>query len=280
MKYRFLRFPEGKFKAVTVSYDDGTRSDLRLAEMIDKYGMRATFNICSTSVGRENNLSKDELLDLISRGHEIANHGANHLALGISSHLDGIRDVLDCRLGLEGLLDRNITGFAYPDTMRNISGENYESIRSYLKALGISYARLAGKDNDLFSLPEDFHAWMPTAHHNNPDLFEYIDKFLALDEEKLYRASRHPRLFYLWGHSSEFENAGNWDRLEKIAQKLSGKSNIWYATNMQIYEYVRAYESLVFRADNSAVYNPSLITVCFNADGKNYTVRSGETVKL
>ena len=32
MRYRFLRFPEGKFKAVTFSYDDGLHADIRLAK--------------------------------------------------------------------------------------------------------------------------------------------------------------------------------------------------------------------------------------------------------
>ena len=281
MKYRFLRFPAGRFKAVTLSYDDGVRSDLRLADIIDKYGVKATFNICRSIVGTsEDRLGTDDLLSLISRGHEIANHGDRHVALGISRHLDGIRDVLDCRTGLEEALDRIVTGFAYPDTMRNIKGENYELIKSYLSALGMSYARLCGGDNDKFDLPDDFYAWMPTAHHNNAEVFDYIDRFLSLDENKLYCATRHPRLFYLWGHSFEFDRAGNWDRLEQICEKLSHKADIWYATNIEICEYVRAYESLIFRADNTAVYNPSLITVWFYADGKTYSVKSGETLKL
>ena len=41
MKYIFLRFPEGKFKAVTLSYDDGQYHDVRLAQTLDKYGIKA-----------------------------------------------------------------------------------------------------------------------------------------------------------------------------------------------------------------------------------------------
>lgn len=47
MRYCFLRFPEGKFKAVTLSYDDGVHADIRFAGILDKYGMKGTFNINS-----------------------------------------------------------------------------------------------------------------------------------------------------------------------------------------------------------------------------------------
>lgn len=44
MRNVFMRYPEGKMKAVTFSYDDGVPQDKRLAELFDKYGMKATFN--------------------------------------------------------------------------------------------------------------------------------------------------------------------------------------------------------------------------------------------
>ena len=45
MKYRFLRFPEGKQKAVTLSYDDGCKEDIRFSDVITKYGLKCTFNL-------------------------------------------------------------------------------------------------------------------------------------------------------------------------------------------------------------------------------------------
>lgn len=51
MKYRFLRFPEGRAKAVTFSYDDGCRDDIRFARTIDRYGIKCTFNINSRLLG-------------------------------------------------------------------------------------------------------------------------------------------------------------------------------------------------------------------------------------
>lgn len=41
----YMRFPSGKYKAVTFSYDDGFCTDIRLAPTLDKYGLKGTFNI-------------------------------------------------------------------------------------------------------------------------------------------------------------------------------------------------------------------------------------------
>ena len=282
MRYRFLRYPEGKFKAVTFSYDDGSKSDLKLCEILERHAMKCTLNLCSSMIGdNPNRLTEDDIKEyIIGRGHEIATHGECHKALGLISDVNGIQDTINCRLGLEKRFDTIIRGMAYPDTPKNIKGEKYAKIKEYLTALGIVYARSLGADNDVFDLPEDFHLWIPSAHHQNEKIFDYIDKFLSLDDKKLYCASRWPRLFYIWGHSSEFNSNNNWDRLESICEKLGGRDDTWYATNIEIYEYVNAYNSLVFSADNSRVYNPTLIDVWFDGDGTLYCVKSGEQLIL
>jgi len=42
-----MLFPNGKIKAVTLSYDDGVEQDIRLIEIMKKYGLKGTFNINS-----------------------------------------------------------------------------------------------------------------------------------------------------------------------------------------------------------------------------------------
>jgi len=96
-----------------------------------------------------------------------------------------------------------------------------------------------------------------------------------------YCSSRAPWLFYIWGHSFEFDHKeGGWDHAENFCKKLSGRPDVWYATNIEIYDYIQAYNSLIFRADNTAVYNPTLIKVWFDIDGTLYSVAPGETLKI
>ncbi len=285
MRYRFLRFPEGKSRAVTFSYDDGVRQDIRLSQILNQYGLKCTFNHNSRSLRAAPGLTREEVVEyILGKGHEVAVHGSYHRAEGTLRPIEGIRDVLDNRVELEDAYGIIIRGMAYPDSGITYftNGASYESIRQYLKELDIAYARTLSGDNDSFALPQDFYAWMPTAHHDNPCIFEYIDKFLRIDlhAPEAYGAKRQPRLFYMWGHSYEFDKKDNWAHLEEICRKLSFHEDIWYATNMEIYNYVTAYHALIYSADGTRVYNPSLYTVWFDVDREVYSVKPGETIRL
>ncbi len=279
MSYRFMCYPGGVRKAVTFSYDDGSTDDLRLAEIFNKYGIKGTFNINSDRLLRGNGISVTDVKSMIESGHEIAVHGKFHKANGICRPIDGIRDVLTCREELENALGKIIRGMAYPDTgITNFSnGTDYDTVRRYLKDLGIVYSRTLGGDNNNFALPTDWYAWMPSFHHSNPDADRFIDEFLSLELENNYHAMRHPRLLYIWGHSFEFTENDSWSLIDNICKRIGCRGDIWYASNIEIYEYVNAFNSLVWSADGKIVYNPTLYTLWFIDGNTRYSVAPGET---
>ena len=281
MQYLFLRFPEGKTKAVTLSYDDNSIHNIRFSDTISKYGLKCTFNL---NTERTTNAFKQADVEehILKQGHEVAVHGLQHRAPGTLRAIEGIKDVLNCRLELESRYGMIIRGMAYPDSGINCihPGTDYETIRNYLKELGIVYSRTLGGDNNKFQLPTDWYAWMPSMHHANPNAMEYIDDFLKIDVNGTYVSARYPRLCYIWGHAHEFERNQNWDLLDNICEKIANKEDIWYATNIEIYNYVEAYKSLVFSADGNTVYNPTLYEIWFDVDKKLYNIKSGETIKI
>lgn len=288
MRYRFLRFPGGKPKAVTFSYDDGMRHDIRHAETLNRYGMKCTYNINSGMMGQHEDsrrmMASEIQKYILDAGHEVAIHGDQHIASGSVSSVVGIRDALNCRLALENEFGCIIRGMAFPDSgiTRFHNGTTKEQVKKYLKDLGIVYARTLGGDNDKFELPQDFLEWMPTVHNRNPKVYEYIDEFLEIDytSSKMYVMRSWPKLFYMWGHSFEFGDNDDWQHWETICKKLANKEDIWYATNIEIYEYVEAYQSLVFSADETIAYNPTLKTIWFEVDRKPYSIEPGETLKI
>lgn len=286
MRYRFLRFPGGKPKAVTFSYDDGCRADLKLSALLCKHGLKGTFNLNSAWFGKDTNdwhLTKEEIKEnIINKGHEIAVHGAEHKANGNIRVIEGIQDVLNCRLGLEKEFDTIVRGMAYPDTgiCSFHGGTTMSDIETYLKSLDIVYARTLGQRNESFDLPLNWYQWMPTAHHDTDNVFELINRFVSYRLTDTFLANRTPKLFYLWGHAYEFNDNNNWDKMEQICEKLGGKEDTWYATNIEIYEYVQAYHSLVYSADSSKIYNPTLKTIWFEIDDLPYTIKPGETLKI
>ncbi len=285
MRYVFMRFPEGKGKCVTLSYDDARKSDIRFSDLLQKYGLKCTFNVTGEKFrSPKDNLTADEIKKyIIDRGHEVALHNYNHRASGYLRSIEGIREVLDNRTELEQEFDMIIRGMAYPDSGIHVFSNpdyTYEKVKNYLTELDVAYARNTATDNG-FDLPNDWHNWKPTAHHDRENVFELIDQFLKIDlSENMYIASRRSRLFYLWGHSFEFDSKNNWDHGEEVMKKLSGHDDIWYATNIEIYDYVQAYNSLVYSADGTRIYNPTLKTIWLDIDKKVYEIKSGETLKL
>lgn len=285
MRYVFMRFPEGKAKCVTLSYDDARKSDIRFSDLLQEYGLKCTFNVTGEKFrSPKDNLTSDEIREyIINRGHEVAIHNYNHRASGYLRPIEGIREALDNRTELEQEFDMIIRGMAYPDSGIHVFSNpdyTYEKVKNYLTELDIAYSRNTATDNG-FELPNDWHNWKPTAHHDRENVFELIDQFLKIDlSENMYIASRRSRLFYLWGHSFEFDNKNNWDHGEEVMKKLSGHDDIWYATNIEIYDYVQAYNSLVYSADGTRIYNPTLKTIWLDIDKKVYEIKSGETLKL
>lgn len=87
-------------------------------------------------------------------------------------------------------------------------------------------------------------------------------------------------MFYLWGHAYEFEANDNWNIIEEFAEYLGGRDDIWYATNGGIFKYIKAFKSLETAADGRTVYNPTLYTLFFESDGKEFEIKPGETVKI
>ena len=286
MHYRFLRFPGGKDKAVTLSYDDGVRSDLRLLERVQHYGLRCTLNLCSFSLTAKPDgryLTPEEIeAQILAQGHEIAIHGAAHKANGCVRAIEGIQDVLECRLALEKRFGQIIRGMAYPDCgiTHCSSGMTKDCVKVYLRDFDIAYERSLGVDGERFTLPEDWLEWIPTVHHSDPHAISYAEHFVSLDIQNAYCANREARLFYLWGHSFEFDQQDNWKLLDELCERISGQKEIWYATNMEIYNYVTAYRKLIFSADGQIAMNPTLQDIWFDYDGQLYLIPTGQTIRL
>jgi hypothetical protein len=114
-----------------------------------------------------------------------------------------------------------------------------------------------------------------TCHHNDPRLMELARKFVEKPHQYL------PQLFYLWGHSYEFEDNNNWNVIEEFTDYMSGREDtVWYATNLEIYEYIEDFNRLVSRVDGSAIHNPTARTIWFYLNKKIYSLKAGETIRI
>lgn len=270
MDKRVLRFPMGKKKAVTLSYDDNMEADKKLIQLMEKYRIKGTFNLIPGWFAKEGTVyPKEETYRLATEkmakemyDHplvEVANHGNLHKFMTTLSTAEMADDMLTCRKSLEKLFGRIVRGMAYP------YGWYSKELQDVLAMCGVVYSRTVESTHS-FELPFDWLLWNPTCHHDDEKLMELADEFLAMDVPDA------PKLFYIWGHTYEFERNNNWDMFESFMQKISGKEDIWYSTNVEIYDYVQAYERLEFSADGTRIYNPSKIPVWLEIDGNMHKI--------
>jgi peptidoglycan/xylan/chitin deacetylase (PgdA/CDA1 family) len=275
LRHDITLFPNGKEKAFTLSYDDGVIQDKHFIELLKKYHLKATFNLNSGTFGDVDHyqhlvvdhvkVNQEEVKELY-KGYEVAVHTITHPDLPKIPSSMVSYEVSGDKHNLEEIVGYPVRGMAYP------FGTYNDRVVEVLKNAGIEYSRTV-KSTHHFSLPENFLVWNPTCHHDDKELMALADQFLALT-----RASAS--IFYVWGHTYEFDNNNNWDTIEKLFEKISGKDNIWYATNIEIVDYLNAVKQLKYSADGKMIYNPTDKEVWLRIFRKDYKVGSGETVHI
>mgnify|MGYP000875227176 CR=1 FL=1 len=258
-------FPGGKFKALTMSYDDGKEADRRLIEIFNRYGIKATFHLNSGLLGRDGRIPATEVKSLY-RGHEVAAHSVTHPTIARCPQELMVHELLQDRILLESLVGYPVRGLSYPN------GSHSPQLRALLPHLGFAYARVVGNTHS-FSLPEDLYQWQSTCHHNH-NLLANGERFVSFHKKQyLY-------LMYVWGHSYEFDNDQNWDLIEEFCKLTGNRDDIWYAANLEIVDYLAAFDRLQFAASGSFVYNPSVQSVWLSVDGTVIEVKAGQQVQL
>lgn len=273
----WMRFPDGKSKALTLSYDDGVEQDIQLISILSRYGLKCTFNLNSGlfasadtiypkgTGGRRMTLQRC-IETYAASGHEVALHGFHHAHMEELSPADAMLDIIQDRQTLESVFGRMVRGMAYP------FGTYSDDLVNVLRMMGVAYARTV-ESTKSFSVPRDWLRMPATCHHADPQLPELSKRFLEAAVDK------DPLLFYLWGHSYEFERDNNWGIIEDFAEQMGGRNDIWYATNMEIYEYVTAFRSLILSPGLQWVYNPSDKPIWFANNGTIQKIESGERKK-
>ena len=198
-------------KIVLLSFDDGAVQDARLVQLLNKYGIPATFNLNS---GLEDFVWEYEGKPVIRqklsevaeqyRGHEIASHSLHHYRLETLPPPQLRREVEeDCKT-LKSIFGVKELGFAVPFT---VCGEReIHIIRRFVR-----YIRLS-EFADSFELPADPYHIPIHGLYNDPDIREKIEAFAG---------SELPvSLFVMAGHSYELDMLNHWTYLEELLQFL------------------------------------------------------------
>lgn len=263
----FDLFPGGCNKALSMSYDDGSVHDRRLVEIFNRYGIRGSFFLNSGRLGRDGIVSGAEVPSLY-RGHEVGAHTVSHPNMPALSRERILWELAEDRRALEDLVEYPVRGVAYPGGLYN------ELVLEALPVLGFDYAR-TNLSTFKFAIPESFYEWKFCCRHGAS--LEWGKKFLELPPRG------GPQLLQVMGHSHEFERQGNWNLIEEFCYTIGGRSDIWYATNIEIVEYLKAVRGVRSTVDGTIMYNPSGVTIWFSdwgRDGAAASIPPGGMVSL
>ena len=259
-------FKDFKPKALTMSYDDGAKFDRKLVEIFDRYGIRGTFHLNSGRFGDDWAITEAEIPTLY-RNHEVSCHTVSHFHPDRIPTAAFVNEIYRDRETLEKACGYIVRGMSYP------YGVWTGDAVKILRAIGMKYSRTTNTTKS-FYLPDDFMIWNPTCHHDNPALFELLENFKNLT------GAHRMSLMYVWGHSHDLDRNGNWDRIEKFCAEASGMEDVWYATNIEICDYVTAMRCLEISADGTMIYNPSATAVYAKENGREFVIEGGKTVNF
>lgn len=271
-RIRLDRFPGGKMHAVTFSYDDGRIQDKKLVKLFNDNGLKGTFHLNSSDMTKAYEFLKNaeyiapEEIKNLYKGHEVSCHTETHPYPCDVPDATLLQEVLRNKNFLEKYSEGLVRGMSYP------FGQCDDRVINICRTAGMEYSRTVNSTRSYF-LPGDFMRWEPSFHHSQVSR-KTVDDFLAKQK------CPQPRLLYVWGHSYEFDEYGGWDEFTDFCEYVSGRDEIWYATNIEIFDYISAARSLKFSAESSLVYNPSAIDVWFSVDDNAVCVRSGETLAI
>lgn len=258
-------YPNGCTKALTLSYDDGRIYDRKLVEILDCAGLKATFHLNSGNLGKGGYVTPQELPALY-KNHEIACHGVTHRHPLQLTREQWVAEVWQDRLTLEQLSGRIVQGMSYA------FGEYNAALTDALRAMGITYSRTV-ESTGSFRLPRELLRWQPTCHHND-HLLERAQKFLHTP------GYESMPLFYVWGHSFEFENEQTWPLIEEFAGTVGGHKEIWYATNGEVADYLRALRALRQSADGKLLQNTAAQRVWLLDGDQVRVIKPGQILHL
>jgi hypothetical protein len=266
-------YPQGKRKAFNITYDDGVLQDVRFVSLLNKYGLKGTFNLNSQLMEQEfewrhengmivKRLSLDAAKHLYD-GHEIAAHTLTHPFLQDKSAQQLRWEIGEDKRRLEAFFGREVAGFGVPFDYYD------ERIAGCVRECGFVYGRMS-EETHHYTPWQDPYFWRCGIFHLAPELDEYIDGFMATDEELA--------LCQIVGHSYDLDAEHLWSKMENILCRMAKDADILPMTHLEVVRYLRAMEQAEILEES--IHNPTNTTLWFCVDGDTICVEPGQTKEV
>lgn len=220
---------------IVTSWDDGHPADLRVAEMLNHYGITGTFFVSARNIEGYPVMNKNELRT-IDAEHEVGNHTYSHRRLDSVSDDIACEEIVTGKSFLEDTLGHEVPGFCYPggriteaaiDCLRRCNTRYARSIESFRLDIG----------NDVYRMPTTIQV---SPHRKSAYIRNLVKRgnvgkrfhcfTRAMMGSSVWQtleniateSSAQSDVFHFWGHSWEIETLDLWDSLERFLSFLQG----------------------------------------------------------
>jgi peptidoglycan/xylan/chitin deacetylase (PgdA/CDA1 family) len=235
------------FKSITISVDDAHPSDLRTAELLDRFGLKATFYIPKTNPEREV-MSTGQIRQIASR-FDTGAHTVSHRSLKWMPDAEAYSEIVDGRRWLEDTTGNPVRAFCYPQ------GKFNSGTPRLVEKAGFTGARSCMFNLNAF--PANPFLWGVSSHAYSHSIriqlqhallegnFRGVGSFLSVHKlttdwaEHFRHAVNHVEkqggVAHLYFHSWEIDEQQQWQKLEQVLSFVSRRQNFLYLTNAQLF---------------------------------------------
>jgi peptidoglycan/xylan/chitin deacetylase (PgdA/CDA1 family) len=220
------------------SWDDVTRLDLKLCELLETYKLKGTFFVVNNWIGKE--ISRGELQH-ISEIHELGAHTLNHVDLTQVAMEVAEKEISESKRLLENLVGKPVTSFAYPKGHYTKAHVVMVRNAKYLCARTTKpfYVKTTGN-------PYELNVTIWTHPHRLRDirgmfrlskLFPNlvvnplrIKKWSELGKQIFDVLLESGGVFHFFGHAWQVEEIDGWRKLEDLLAHIAFRKNVIYVT--------------------------------------------------
>jgi peptidoglycan/xylan/chitin deacetylase (PgdA/CDA1 family) len=228
-------------KQITTSWDDGYILDFKLAELLQKYNLPATFYIPQTNSERP--VMSPQQIKILAKDFEIGGHTLHHVRLRSADKEFLEEEIKGSYDWLCDLLGEAPVSFCFPGGVYNAATS--KSVFQYGYKLARTTELFSTKS---FTAGQVLATTLQAYPHSAFTYAKHLAKrkrattllawlkgsetnLAKLAGHHLNHISKNGGCFHLWGHSWEIEEHDLWKELEELFKIISNRAGFTYVQN-------------------------------------------------
>jgi peptidoglycan-N-acetylglucosamine deacetylase len=261
-----------KYRYLTISIDDGHPADLRVAELLARFGLTATFYIPAHNPERE--VIMQSQVRQLAANFEIGCHTMHHVPLTSLPESEARSEIHDGKQWTEDTISGPATSFCYP------RGKHSRRVARMVRAAGFLGARTVKLN--ILDAPADPYAWgvstqayshsaLVQFRHalvetNLSGLLAYATTFRFAKDWRghLLTAAEHVAeyggIVHLFLHGWEVAERDEWRNLEIAVRELADRQQLTCVTNGELFAKWQSLRSTTSDNEASLLANVSRVT--------------------